>query len=188
MPIVDPGRPGADCRSAGERYRPDGSLTKAVMISGWFARWLYRGRRQGRLARLLNWAAARIGSAGLAPDYLVTLQVQGRRSGRVSSFPMVVAVLDGERYLVSMLGHGVAWVRNLEAAGGRAVLLHGIREPIHLEAVPVASRPSILKEYLRRAPGARPHIPVDKDAPLAEFERIAAAYPVFRVRRDSATR
>jgi hypothetical protein len=27
-------------------------------------------------------------------------------------------------------------------------------------------------------PGARPHIPVDRDAPLAEF---AASYPTFRV-------
>jgi hypothetical protein len=34
---------------------------------------------------------------------------------------------------------------------------------------------------LRRAPGARPHIPVDKDAPLEEFEAIAARIPVFRV-------
>jgi hypothetical protein len=38
-----------------------------------------------------------------------------------------------------------------------------------------------LRVYLQRAPGARPHIPVDKDAPLADFDRIAPAYPVFRV-------
>ena len=39
----------------------------------------------------------------------------------------------------------------------------------------------ILKAYLRRAPGARPHIAVDKDAPLAEFAAIAQQIPVFRV-------
>jgi hypothetical protein len=38
-----------------------------------------------------------------------------------------------------------------------------------------------LKAYLQRAPGARPHVPVSKDAPLADFEQIAPAYPVFRV-------
>lgn len=28
-----------------------------------------------------------------------------------------------------------------------------------------------------------PHLPVDKDTPFAEFEKIAAEYPVFTVRR-----
>jgi len=31
------------------------------------------------------------------------------------------------------------------------------------------------------APGARPHFPVPRRAPLPEFERIADRYPVFRV-------
>jgi len=39
----------------------------------------------------------------------------------------------------------------------------------------------VLKAYLKRAPGARPHVPVHKDAPPPEFERIAAQFPVFRV-------
>jgi hypothetical protein len=49
--------------------------------------------------------------------------------------------------------------------------------------VPIDSqqRPRILKLYLQRAPGARPHIPVDKDAPLEAFAAIAADFPVFRV-------
>jgi hypothetical protein len=39
----------------------------------------------------------------------------------------------------------------------------------------------VLKAYLQSAPGARPHISVDKDAPLEEFEAIAEQIPVFRV-------
>jgi hypothetical protein len=39
----------------------------------------------------------------------------------------------------------------------------------------------ILKAYLQRAPGARAHVPVDRDAPMAEFEPIAGAFPVFRI-------
>ncbi|MCA2229938.1 hypothetical protein [Nonomuraea aurantiaca] len=31
------------------------------------------------------------------------------------------------------------------------------------------------------APGARPHIPVDRRAPLEEFERIASRIPVFHI-------
>ena len=70
---------------------------------------------------------------------------------------------------------------NLAAANGRAVLRHGRREEVRLEEVPVALRAPILKAYLQRAPGARPHIAIDKDAPLADFERLASSLPVYRV-------
>jgi hypothetical protein len=124
---------------------------------------------------------AAVGSWGVAPDYLVTLEVEARRSGRVTSFPLVMCTVDGQRFLVSMLGEQVAWVRNVRAAGGNAVLRHGRREEVRLEEVPTEQRPRILKAYLQAAPGARPHVPVDKDAPLSEFERVAGALPVFRV-------
>ena len=94
---------------------------------------------------------------------------------------MVMAIVEGQRYLVSMLGENVDWVRNVRAADGRAVLRHGRREEVRLEEVPVELRAPVLKAYLKRAPGARPHVPVYKDAPLSEFERIAAQIPVFRV-------
>ncbi|HEY8428362.1 MAG TPA: nitroreductase/quinone reductase family protein [Sandaracinaceae bacterium] len=146
-----------------------------------FKGWLYRGNRPGTLARWLNRAWAIAHARGIAPDHLVTLEVRGRRSGRTISFPLVMAVLDGERYLVSMLGREVAWVRNVEAAAGRAVLRHGRTEQVRLEEVPPEKRAPVLKAYLKRAPGARPHVPVDKDAPLEEFEAIAPQIPVFRV-------
>jgi hypothetical protein len=89
--------------------------------------------------------------------------------------------LDDKRYLVSMLGTEATWVRNLRAASGHATLRHGRTEHILLEEVPVEKRARVLKAYLRIAPGARPHIPVDKNAPLEQFEEIAAQFPVFRV-------
>jgi deazaflavin-dependent oxidoreductase (nitroreductase family) len=144
-------------------------------------RWLYREQRPNRIARMLNRAWAVLFSSGILPDYMVTLEVTGRKSGRTVSLPVAVAVVDGERYLVSMLGENVNWVQNVRAAGGRAVLRSGGREEVHLEEVPAEQRAPILKAYLQRAPGARPHVPVDKDAPLAEFEKVAAAFPVFRV-------
>ena len=49
--------------------------------------------------------------------------------------PLVVAEVGGERYLVSMLGDGVNWVRNVQAAGGEAVLRHGQLEEVRLESV-----------------------------------------------------
>src|SRR5204863_8672014 len=124
----------------------------ALMVRGDFTRWLYRGQQPNRLARILNRALAIAGSLGVAPNYLVTLEVRGHKSGRVISFPLVMAVVDGQRYLVSMLGEKVAWVTNVRAAGGKAVLRHGRREEIRLEEVPAGQRAPILKAYLRRAP------------------------------------
>jgi len=144
-------------------------------------RWLYRGGRPSRLASVINRGTVALYALGLLPNYLVAMEVVGRRSGRAFTLPMVMAVVDGQRYLVSMLGENVDWVRNVRAAGGRAVLRHGRQEEVRLEEVPVEMRAPVLKAYLRRAPGARPHVPVHKDAPLSEFERIAAQIPVFRV-------
>jgi hypothetical protein len=146
-----------------------------------FTRWLYRGRRPNVLARALNDVSAAVHAQGIAPNYLVTLQLVGRRSGRAIAFPLVMAVVDGERYLVSMLGTEVAWVRNLHAADGQALLRHGRTERVRLEEVAVEQRGRVLKAYLQRAPGARPHLLVDKDAPLEQFEAIAPQIPVFRV-------
>ena len=42
-------------------------------------------------------------------------------------------------------------------------------------------RPVILRRYLQKVPGARPHLPVGPDASLADFAAIAARYPVFLV-------
>lgn len=145
------------------------------------ARWLYRSKRPNWIARIANriWAVA--GSLGAAPGHLAALEVKGRKSGRPFSLPVIIALLEGNRYLVSMLGENAIWVRNVRAAGGKAVLLSGGREEILLEEVPVEERAPILKAYLQRAPGARPHVPVDKDAPIEEFQRVASQLPVFRV-------
>ena len=119
---------------------------------------------------------------GIFPNYLVTLEVVGRQSGKIISFPLVLTVLNGERYLVSMLGENTNWVRNIRAAQGNARLLHGKSEQVLLQEVEVSQRAPVLKAFLQHAPGARPHIPVSKNAPVSEFEIIASRYPVFRIK------
>jgi F420H(2)-dependent quinone reductase len=114
------------------------------------------------------------------------MQIRGRRTGRVITFPVVIADYEGDRYLVSMFGNDVNWVRNLHAANDRAVLRHGRREAVRLQEVDARDRAPILRRYLQIAPGARPHIPVDRKAPLADFERISPDYPVFRILPDAA--
>lgn len=134
-------------------------------------RWLYRGGHPNWVASALNRSSAAVHALGIAPNYLVTLEVRGRRSGRTITLPLVMAVVEGERYLVSMLGAEVDWVRNVKAAGGNVTLRHGRREEARLEEVSAEQRAPVLKAYLRRAPGARPHLAVHKDAPLSEFSR-----------------
>jgi len=53
--------------------------------------------------------------------------------------------------------------------------------------VPPVDRPPILKAYLSRAVGGRPHIPVDPGAPLEAFERVAPDFPVFRIEAAPST-
>lgn len=155
-------------------------------LFGRYHRWLYRGRRPGKFAQVQNRMSAIAFSAGIWPRHGATLEVRGRRTGRTISFPVAIADLDGERYLASMLGEGVNWVRNVRAADGHAVLRHGRREDVHLESVPVSQRAPIIRRYLAIAPGARPHIPIDRDAPLGEFERIAPQIPVLRIVNDGS--
>jgi len=144
-------------------------------------RWLYRGHRPNWIARILNRAQAAVASSGLASNVVATMEVTGRNSGRTISLPVVIAIVDGQRYLVSMLGENAQWVQNVRASGGQAIIRSGGCERVQLEEVPPEGRAPILKAYLERAPGARPHVPVNKDAPLAEFQRIAGRFPIFLI-------
>lgn len=84
-------------------------------------------------------------------------------------------------YLVSMLGEESNWVRNVKAVGSNVTLRHGRREEVRLQEVAPDRRAPVLNAYLKRAPGARAHLPIDKNAPLVEFERVSPRFPVFRV-------
>jgi hypothetical protein len=143
--------------------------------------WFYRGGHPNRVARFLDRGTAALYALGIAPDYLVTLEVRGRQSGRAISLPLVMVVVEGKRYLVSMLGQNTNWVRNVRAAGGNVLLRHGRREEVHLKEVKVDLRGPVLKAYLNRAPNATAHFPVEKDAPISEFEQVASQFPVFQV-------
>ena len=144
-------------------------------------RWMYRGGHPNIFAKIQNRGWEILHSLGIFPDRFVTLEVGGRKSGKIVRFPLAMTVMNGERYLVSMLGEETNWVRNVRAASGKARLVHGISEQVLLEEVDISQRAPILKAYLSLAPGARPHIPISKDAPLSEFEKIVSKYPIFRL-------
>ncbi len=137
--------------------------------------------RAGPAARRLSrlWAV-RFG-LGLAPRRWVTIEVAGRRSGRVTQFPLGMADWNGDWYLVPMLGDRSNWAQNVRAAGGHAIVRHGRARTCRLIEVPVGERGPIIRRYLDRVPGGRPHILVRRDAAPAAFDAIAPRYPVFRV-------
>lgn len=147
-------------------------------------RGMYHDGRAGSRARWLSQRWAALYGIGILPPRWVALEVAGRRSGELRSFPLGMADVDGRWFLVSMLGERCNWVRNVRSAGGRAVIKHRHRRSCLLTEVPVSERPAIIKRYVEKVPGGRPHIAVDRHAPVAAFARVADSIPVFEVHYD----
>ena len=145
-----------------------------------FQRWQFRGGRPNRSARVLSGLLGIVFGAGLGPIQAATIEVRGRKTGQKISFPIVVVDYEGDRYLVAMLGDKTNWVRNLRA-DNRAVLQQGKRENVSVVEDYSDHRAAILRRYLELSAGARPFFPIDRRAPLGDFERIVKEYPVFRV-------
>lgn len=146
-----------------------------------YLRLFYRDWHPTRLGKLVTRALAWVSGLGLTPQILLTLQVRGRRSGRLHDTVLVVAHHDGQRYLVSMLGDGSEWVRNVRAAGGKVFVKRGQSCPVQLTEVPAGERGPILKAYCQVATSGRQHFPLSHNAPLSEFDAVAERYPVFRI-------
>ena len=145
-----------------------------------FQRWQFRGGRPNRSARVLSGLLGIAFGAGIGPNQAATIEVRGRKTGRKISFPIVVVDYEAERYLVAMLGDRTNWVRNVRA-DNHAVLRQGRREKVSLVEDFSGNRAAILRRYLELGAGARPFFPIDRRAPLGDFEAIVEEYPVFRV-------
>lgn len=141
---------------------------------------MYAGGRGNATARRYTRFWNRALSLGLLPRRWVSLEVAGRKSGRATRFPLGMADVDGQWYVVSMLGE-CNWVLNVRAAAGTAALWRRGRRRVSLVPMPADARPRVIKRYLEKVPGARPHIPVDRHEPVEAFAVIAASIPVFRV-------
>ena len=146
-----------------------------------YLRFFYRGWRPTRIGRLWSRVYAWISGLGLMPRMLLTLQTTDRASGRINATILVVATYQDQHYLVSMLGEGSEWVRNVRAAGGKASIKRGSSQPVQLTEIPPHERASILKAWAQVATSGRHHLPVSHDAPISAFEAIAGDYPVFRI-------
>lgn len=84
-------------------------------------RWLYKDVHPNWIAKALSCGWAIIHSTGIIPNYMFTLEVVGRQSGKTIGFPLAMQVMNGERHRVSMLGKNADWVRNLKAMDGKQI-------------------------------------------------------------------
>ena len=148
---------------------------------------MYASGSGDRTARRMARFWAGVHGLGILPQRWVSLEVPGHRSGQMRRFPLGMADVDGRWYLVSMLGE-CAWVRNVRAADGFVVLRRGRARRCRLVEVPTEDRGPILRRYVEKVPGGRPHIPVPPGAPLDRFRAIAADHPVFEVLDDASGR
>ena len=144
-------------------------------------RLFYRNWRPTRAGRWVNRLQSWWAGLGLPPSFQAALEVRGRLSGRTRANPVVIATVEGQRYLVSMLGPRSDWVKNVEAAHGHAVLRQGRPRRVQLVLVPPEQRAPILRAYVRIATSGRRHFPLPVGAPLSEFAAIAERYPVYRI-------
>ncbi len=139
----------------------------------------YRDGKATGLGKAFSRFWAAWAAAGLPPWRQVGLELKGRRTGRPHRLAVVVARHNGQDYLVSMLGE-CEWVRNARAVGEASIISRPWRA-VRLEEIPVEERAPIIKEYLRLAPGARPHIGLGKSASMPDCMRVAPRHPVFRI-------
>lgn len=80
-----------------------------------------------------------------------------------------------------MLGDNSEWVKNVRAGDGKAFIKRGRVRRVVLEEIPPDGRAPILKAWSQVATSGRQHLPVPPEAPVSDFEAIAADYPVFRI-------
>jgi deazaflavin-dependent oxidoreductase (nitroreductase family) len=141
---------------------------------------LYRGGRPNDRARAIQQRFMLVARTGLAP-FSAVLEVVGRRTGRPIQLPVVVIRVRGARYVVSMLGPTANWVRNVQAAQGRAVLWRGRRRPVRLVQVEPEEAAPVLRRYLLIARSGAVHMDITRGSTHAELVAAAPRYPTFRI-------
>ncbi len=130
--------------------------------------------------RVMNAVFSRLVRLGWLPGAHL-LSVRGRKSGLMRTTPVFVLKHAGSRWLVAGFEQA-DWVKNLRAAGW-CVLIHDRREErVEVaEVTDIAQRAPLIREFVRRAPGASRGFELKADASLEEFAAIAPRHPVFRV-------
>ena len=120
-------------------------------------------------------------------DVLRILRVRGRTSGRTHEIPVRIAKLDGQRYVISMLGES-QWARNLRAAGEAQLLAGRSVESVRADEIVGEEKAAFLTWYCQHpefAQRARYALKADTDQLTpAEIERLCRLWPLFRLEQE----
>jgi carboxymethylenebutenolidase len=143
--------------------------------------------------RRVQWIAHLLTRLRLSPRAVVTLEVRGRKTGKVRRTSVIRAAHEGAHYLVALAGES-NWVSNVRAAGNEAVIERGRqREVVILIEVPPRERAPIIESYLLRGGRQRGSRAVTDEArryfgirgavSQSAIAEVVAFYPVFRIDR-----
>jgi hypothetical protein len=130
--------------------------------------------------RVMNVIFATMVRLGVIPRAHL-MSVPGRKSGKIQTIPMFVLRHEGQRWLVAGFA-GSDWVKNLRATGWCELFHDRMKERVQVvEVEDLEIRTVVLREFVRKAPGANRGYTISPDAPLEEYTAIAPEHPVFRV-------
>jgi deazaflavin-dependent oxidoreductase (nitroreductase family) len=120
-------------------------------------------------------------------DVLRILRVRGRTSGRTYEIPVRIAKLDGQRYVISMLGES-QWARNLRAAGEAQLLAGRTVESVRADEIVGEEKAAFLTWYCQHPEFAQRARYALKAGTVqltpAEIEHLCRLWPVFRVEQQ----
>ena len=130
--------------------------------------------------KLFNRVFGFLAGVGIAPSFIYLLEVRGRKSGKTYSTAVNLLELDGKQFLVAPRGR-TQWVRNAEAAG-EVTLKRRVSRRFRLRPLNDSEKPQVLKAYLTNYKSAvQKFFPIQPNATLEEFAKIAAGYPAFEL-------
>ena len=131
--------------------------------------------------RITNWVIKILLKFDLAPEIYYLFTVEGRKSGRPHSVPIVLVEEGGKRWLVAPYG-AVDWVKNARAAGKIHLSQRKLDQGFAiLELSPQAAAP-VLKKYLHLFPITGPYFGANLESPLSVFIEDAQTRPVFELK------
>lgn len=99
--------------------------------------------------RMFNRVFGFLVGIGLGFSYNYSLQVRGRKSGKLYSTPINLLEMNGKRFLAAPRGR-TQWVRNAEAAGEVALKKGTHTQRFRLRPLEGAEQLAVLKAYLDR--------------------------------------
>ena len=133
--------------------------------------------------RLMNSIFGTMVRLGLIPGAHL-MSVPGRRSGKMQTIPLFVLRYEEQRWLVAGFAKS-DWVKNLRVSGWCELFHDRMTERVEvIEIEDSETQATVLREFVRKAPGASRGYTINHDAPLEEYKAIAPEHPVFRVTQE----